>query len=142
MSTPGGEWVLRLADGPTPPAMVAPGGGQGTAAQPGVDGGGPFAVNWRYAARCAHRDRAWEAVSGAPRTRQAPGCGEFAPKRCAPWCSRQPVLFELVNAQAESQRRFVADAAHQLRTPLAAQQAQVEAWGPRPHHADPAERPS
>ncbi|MDO4796068.1 MAG: sensor histidine kinase N-terminal domain-containing protein [Brachymonas sp.] len=37
-------------------------------------------------------------------------------------------LFRMVNRQSEAQRRFIADAAHQLRTPIASLQAQIEAW--------------
>ena len=37
-------------------------------------------------------------------------------------------LLERASAESEAQQRFIADAAHQLRTPLAALQSQVEAW--------------
>src|SRR5207244_2786065 len=51
-----------------------------------------------------------------------------SPEEVRPLVDSLSRLFGLVNAQAESQRRFVADAAHQLRTPIAGLQAQVEAW--------------
>lgn len=51
-----------------------------------------------------------------------------SPEEVRPLVQSLNRLFGLVAAQAESQRRFVADAAHQLRTPLAGLQSQIEAW--------------
>lgn len=50
------------------------------------------------------------------------------PLEIRPLVSALNRLFIKVNDQTESQRRFIADAAHQLRTPLAGLQAQIEAW--------------
>jgi two-component system, OmpR family, sensor histidine kinase TctE len=124
-----GEVVVRLADGSDPrqqwlaqlavkvllPNLV-------------VAIAGFFAVNW--AVRTALRPllELRDAVERrSPRDLSALD-PDASPDEVRPLVLSLNRLFSLVNAQAESQTRFVADAAHQLRTPLAGLQAQVEAW--------------
>ena len=87
-----------------------------------------FAVNWAVRRALRPLIELKEAVERrSPRDLSALDANG-SPDEVRPLVESLNRLFDLVNAQAESQRRFVADAAHQLRTPLAGLQAQVEAW--------------
>ena len=129
MKTPAGELVLRLGDGAGRRQQWLRGLWIKVAlAHFSLVVAAFFAVNWavRHALRplLALRDAV---ERRSPRDLSAMDA-EGVPEEVRPLVESLNRLFDLVNAQAESQRSFVADAAHQLRTPLAALQAQVEAW--------------
>lgn len=129
VNTVAGELVVRMADGSDPRQqwlhlvwikVVLPNVVLVTAAL--------FGMNWAVRRALRPLLELKEAVERrSPRDLSALD-PQASPDEVRPLVLSLNRLFDLVNAQAESQRRFVADAAHQLRTPLAALQAQVEAW--------------
>ena len=129
VQTPAGELILQLADGadarqqwvrsmavkvllPNLLLLLAAG----------------FAVNWAVARALKPLLDVTHTVEKRSPRDLSPIDAVATPAEIQPLVLALNRLFELVHAQAESQRRFVADAAHQLRTPLAGLQAQVEAW--------------
>lgn len=90
--------------------------------------GAAFAVNWAVRRALRPLLQLKDEVEGRSPRDLTPLDASGSPDEVRPLVLSLNRLFELVNAQVESQRRFIADAAHQLRTPLAGLQAQVEAW--------------
>ncbi len=129
MHTVAGELVMRLADGSDPrqqwlrlllwkvalPNLV-------------LVFAAFFAVNWAVQRALRPLIELKEAVERRSPQDLSALDALGSPDEVRPLVQSLNRLFDLVNAQAESQRRFVADAAHQLRTPLAGLQSQVEAW--------------
>ena len=129
MHTAAGELVLRLADGSDPrqqwlrnlwlkvvlPNLV-------------LIAAAFFSVNWAVRRALRPLLELKEAVEQRSPQDLSAIQPETTPQEVRPLVESLNRLFALVTTQTESQHRFIADAAHQLRTPLAALQAQVEAW--------------
>ncbi len=98
-----------------------------------------FAVNWAVKRALKPLVDLTGAVQRRSPRDLSPMDAAAAPAEVQPLVAALNRLLGLVNDQAEGQRRFVADAAHQLRTPLAGLQAQVEAWAQAAETAEAAE---
>ena len=101
-----------------------------------------FAVNWAVKRALKPLVELTGAVQRRSPRDLSPMDAAAAPAEVQPLVAALNRLLGLVNDQAEGQRRFVADAAHQLRTPLAGLQAQVEAWAQAAEAAEAAETTS
>ena len=129
VNTAGGEVVVRLADGSDPRQHWV----KGVLVKVLLPNlvlmlVAVFVVNWAVRRGLAPLLELRDAVEHRALRDLSPIDAQASPEEVRPLVQSLNRLFDLVNAQAESQRRFVADAAHQLRTPLAGLQAQVEAW--------------
>jgi two-component system, OmpR family, sensor histidine kinase TctE len=87
-----------------------------------------FAVSWAVARALKPLNQITQEVQSRSPRDLTQMDAEQSPPEIRPLVQSLNRLFGLVNAQSASQQRFIADAAHQLRTPLAGLQAQVEAW--------------